>query len=134
MEKRNGCSKSIQYIKEGNQIISKAETILDEFSRDIKYKYGKKDGTNFNYNLVDNNITTGLQPSERTLLESEITLQELTEALYRMKKGKTPGSNGFSVEFFRQFWSELGPFLFRAFVASLTQNQEFKSHREGIIK
>ena len=32
------------------------------------------------------------------------------------------------------FWTELAPFLHRAFKASLNQNQNFPSHREGVIK
>ena len=47
---------------------------------------------------------------------------------------KASGSNGFPVEFFHEFWSELGPFLYRVLVASIKHGQTILSHREGIIK
>ena len=50
-----------------------------------------------------------------------------------MKKGKTPGSSGFPVEFFRCFWSELGPFLYRAIKTSLAEGDGLRTHQEGII-
>ena len=58
-------------------------------------------------------------------------LSELTETLNSMKKGKTPGSNGFPVEFFRCFWVEIGPFLHRAIRSSL-KGQKLPTHREGV--
>ena len=134
LEKRNGCAKSITFIKHGNRILSNTESILQEFSRNLENKYSKTNEINVNEDLITKNISNTIKPDVRLSLESEITLQELTEALNKMKKGKTPGSNGFPAEFFRTFWSELGPFLHRAFIASLTQNQNFSSHREGIIK
>ena len=75
-----------------------------------------------------------MAPVDTERLESEISLDELTRAVHTMKKGKTPGSNGFPAEFFKVFWLELGPFLHRAFAASLLQNQRLPSHREGIVK
>ena len=50
-----------------------------------------------------------------------------------MKKGKTPGSNGFPVEFFRCFWLEIGPFLHRAITTTFEGEVGLPSHREGII-
>ena len=50
-----------------------------------------------------------------------------------MKKGKTPGSNVFPVEFFRCFWHELGPFLHRALKTSFKDGRGLPTHREGVI-
>ena len=47
--------------------------------------------------FVSRNITTAISHGDKVRLDSELTLQELTNALHRMKKGKTPGSNGFPV-------------------------------------
>ena len=47
-------------------------------------------------------------------------MEELPDALRSIKKGNTPESNGFPVDLLRAFWAELGPFLRRAFLASLT--------------
>ena len=50
-----------------------------------------------------------------------------------MKKGKTPGSNGFTSEFFKQFWSLLGAFLYRASHEGLNNKSLLLSHRESIV-
>ena len=134
LEKRNGCSKSIQYIKDGNRVLSKTKTILDEFSQHMGVRYRKQNNNEVSEEFISKNITSSLKTNDRSRLDTELTLHELTEALNGMKKGKTPGSNGFPVEFFKKFWLELGPFLLRAFIATFEQNQQLRSHREGIIK
>ena len=44
-----------------------------------------------------------LAVQEKTSLEGEITLDEASVALKNMKNNKSPGSEGFTVEFFK-FW------------------------------
>ena len=100
----------------------------------MENKYSNKNQIEASEQCIAESIGTTLGTDDRSQLESEITLLELTEALNMMKKGKSPGSNGFPFEFFRMFWPELGLFLHRAFNESLTQNQNLRSHREGIIK
>lgn len=134
LEKRNNNIKNIQYIVKGSRIISKTDTILKEFSDSLETKYKARSDIEVNKELISRNIATSITSSAKARLDKEMTLQELTDALHAMKKGKTPGSNGFPVEFFREFWSHLGPFLHRAFTASLKQNKNLNSHREGIIK
>ena len=47
-------------------------------------------------------------------LEGEISLPELTSALKRMKNNKSPGSDGFTADFFKFFWIDVGKFVFRS--------------------
>ena len=84
--------------------------------------------------LKSENIKTKIAENDKIRLETKLTIRELTEALNGMKKGKTPESNGFPVEFCRKFWTELGLFLHRAFIKSLSQKETLIAHREGIIK
>ena len=48
--------------------------------------------------MVENIPTLTLQ--EKLLLEGEITLDEASLALKNMKNNKSPGSDGFTVDFF----------------------------------
>ena len=50
-----------------------------------------------------------------------------------MKKGKTPGSNRFSVDFFRSFWKPIGILLYRAFQHCYSEGTILPTHRESII-
>jgi hypothetical protein len=45
-----------------------------------------------------------LSRTESESLEGEITLEEASNTLYKMKSNKSPGFDGFSAEFFKMFW------------------------------
>ena len=112
--------------------MSNTKTIINEFSSHMEAKYSKNIHNETDEEIISSNVRTTLTSNERLLLDSGITLDELFEALHGMKKGKTPGSNGFPVEFFKTFWNELGPFLLRAVNESLTHNVPLPSHRESL--
>jgi len=62
----------------------------------------------------DNAVKDGItHPSdmEREEVESEISYDELNEAVRSMKNKKSPGSDGFPVEFFQFFWKDLGKLI-----------------------
>ena len=52
--------------------------------------------------LVEDIPTLTVQ--EKTSLEEKITLDEASIALKNMKNNKSPGSDGFTIEFFKFFW------------------------------
>ena len=54
------------------------------------------------------------------LLEGEITINELDEALSNMKNNKTPGLDGFPTDFFKVFLQKLKFFVLRALNESYT--------------
>ena len=62
--------------------------------------------------MVANMPTLTLQ--EKTSLEGEITLSEASSALKNMKNNKSPGSDGFTAEFFKFFWLQLGAFVVKS--------------------
>ena len=47
-------------------------------------------------------------------LEGFLTLPEALKSLKQMKNNKTPGIDGFTVEFYKYFWSNLGVYLVRS--------------------
>jgi hypothetical protein len=47
-------------------------------------------------------------------LEGEITMSELSYGLKNMKNNKTPGPDGFTVEFYKTFWVDISGFLLRS--------------------
>ena len=133
LEKRNSVRKHIQYLQVNNEVITKTDKIIDKFTQNLQKKYSDDLAAVADETLISNYLTNVLSHDESVRLDKVITLQDLTIALNSMKKGKTPGSNGFPVEFFRTFWPEISPFLYRAFMTSLNYEHELPSHREGII-
>ena len=55
-----------------------------------------------------------LTDEQRELCEGNLTFNECTESLKSMKNGKSPGSDGYTVDFYKIFWKYIGPFLFRS--------------------
>uniref|UniRef100_A0A3Q3ERM5 Reverse transcriptase domain-containing protein n=1 Tax=Labrus bergylta TaxID=56723 RepID=A0A3Q3ERM5_9LABR len=49
-----------------------------------------------------------LSVEERSLLEGELSLEELTAAVTQMATGRAPGIDGLSTDFFKRFWNILG--------------------------
>ena len=55
---------------------------------------------NFEVENFSNKIDKKLIEDEASDLEGEITMHEINNCLRNMKNNKSPGSDGFSVEFF----------------------------------
>ena len=134
LEKRNAMRKTVTVLKDGEQKITRNSSILKTFTNNLSKKYNKVDAMpQLVSKYISENITNTLSSNERSLLDEPLSFQELTEALQKMKKGKSPGSNGYTSCFFKCFWNQIGPFMFRAFVFSSNLGKTILSHREGII-
>lgn len=55
-----------------------------------------------------------LSDEKRDMCEGNFSFDECSLALKNMTNGKSPGSDGFTVEFYKFFWKDIGPFLFRS--------------------
>jgi hypothetical protein len=51
-------------------------------------------------------------------LEGNLSFKECGEPLKLMKNGKSPGLDGFTVDFYKFFWNDIGAFVFQIFRAS----------------
>ena len=58
-------------------------------------------------------IEKHLSASQQQSCEGFLSLQELTDSVKGLNLGKSPGSDGLSVEFYLHFWEILGPLLLR---------------------
>ena len=55
-----------------------------------------------------------LNENEKDALEGYLTLNEIASSLKNMKNGKSPGTDGMTVDFFKFFWKNLGHFVLRS--------------------
>ena len=60
-------------------------------------------------------------------------MTELSESLDNMKHGKSPGPDGFTVEFFKCFWPELSHFLLRSINTAFKTGSMLKNRKMGHI-
>lgn len=66
-------------------------------------------------------------------LEGEITYSELLSALKKMKNCKSPGNDGFTSEFFKFFWSDIGVFILRSLNYAYKSGSLSVTQKQGII-
>lgn len=67
------------------------------------------------------------------ILDSPITLEEVTEAFTVMQSGKSPGPDGYPVEFFKRFSEKLTPRLLRMYTEILESGDLSKILHEAQI-
>ena len=83
-------------------------------------------------NLIGEN-SCKLDNEESSRLEGEITYEELANALKNMKNSKSPGMDGFTAEFFKFFWVDLGKFILRSVNYAYKNDSLSVTQNQGII-
>ena len=63
-----------------------------------------------------------------------LTESECLQALKGMKSGKTPGSDGLPIKFYKVFWNEISDCLLNTINYSYTEEKFSISQRRGIVK
>ena len=82
--------------------------------------------------LLDN-LQSALSPQEADLCEGSLSVDEALVALKGMAKRKTPGSDGFPMEFYVQFWDILGEDLVNVLNRAYSAGVLTTSQRRGLI-
>ena len=113
LETRNFTEKFIPCLRTGNGLVSDQKDILRETATHFRglFSAGEKDITNTMAEFLEEAIgdVTQLSESESHTLEREITYEEVTYYIQKkLKTGKSPGSTGFTNEFYKAFWPQVG--------------------------
>ena len=109
--------------------------ILNEIKLFYKNIYNSKSPEN-NQNTIDfitQNIHTTLNNDQKICLDEDLTESEITSVIKNMKRNKSPGSDGFTIEFYQFFWSDIKQHLIRAYNHAFQVNKLSISQRRGII-
>ena len=56
-----------------------------------------------------------LNELDSTSCEGEITIEECTNAIFKMKLNRSPGLDGLNVEFYRHFWNDIKSLIVSVF-------------------
>ena len=67
----------------------------------------------------------------KTVLDKPLQLQEISDSIQKMQNGKTPGPDGYPMEFYKKFSSQLAPILL--FSHSLSQSNLPQSLTEASL-
>ena len=133
LEKRNYTNKRITKLTnhDETQITDKIE-ILNAVKSFYEKLYEKREVENIEINELVSNIPK-IEQNRAQQLEGKLTLEELSFSLKNMPNGKSPGSDGFSAEFFKMFWQRLGPLVLRSLNEGFAKGELSNSQKEGVI-
>ena len=133
LEKRNYVSKNINFLEtnEGN-IIYENEEIVCETKKYYENLYEEREVQNVNLETLINNPVK-LSDNEKEKLEGLLSYTEIQSSLKEMKNNKSPGSDGFTCEFFKFFFVDLGYFLLRSINFGFVNGLLSITQRQGVI-
>ena len=133
LEKRNYINKSMNKLINTKGIeITDQNDIMGEVTEFYQKLYEEKPVENCKIPQIVKNLTI-LSDEQSHSLEGEITLEEAGCALKNMKNFKSPGTDGFTVEFFKFFWSKLGWLIIRSLNEGFRTGELSSTQKEGII-
>ena len=71
--------------------------------------------------------------NKKTSLDGNLSFKECGESLKLMKNVKSPGSDGFTVDFYRFFWKDIGAFVFWSLYFSYETGHFSQFQTQGVI-
>jgi len=110
LEKTRQTKKAINelYDKNGKSTTDQNEIMEIEVDYYKKlYKSTNPDNDKLKKYIENTKVHNKLSNNESEKCEGEITIEECTNAIFKMKLNKAPGLDGLSVEFYRKFWNNL---------------------------
>ena len=137
LENRNFISKTMtKLINEKGEEIEDVKEIVSETKHFYENLYSSREDKiqkeDLNTLIKDKNIPK-LSYQEQRVIEGKISYKEALNALKKMSNNKSPGTSGYTVEFFKFFWVNLGHFLVRSINYSYIHKQLSNTQKQGLI-
>ena len=136
LEKKNYTKKTITElhgedgttIKNEGQILYSIEKYYSELCKTVN-NLEQKDF----YSFIEPLTISKLTIEDREKMEGHLSLEECRKALDTFEGDKTPGEDGFTVEFYKTFFDLIGQDLVASFNAAYEVNELSISQRRGIV-
>lgn len=120
-------------IKNGKSVKEKNE-ILKEVKEFYLNLFQEKGVIEEDKDFLLNQIKVKLKDDDRKMCDSKITEEEIDEAIDQLSKGKSPGLDGLSSEFYKAFKNILTPILYEIYCVIFKKEQLCESMKKGMIK
>ena len=138
LEKRNYNTKNIKsLITSENTEISKLSEIIQEKKKFYENLYDSKllkNQTNdfLNQLEIDKEIPK-LNEVEKNICDEFLTIQECGKALSLLPNNKSPGSDGYTTNFYKFFWPDIKNIVFDSFIYSFEHDNLSQNQKLGIL-
>ncbi len=139
LEKKNAIDKLITQLElSDGTLISDPKAILEEEKRFYVNLYSdtdQKDAAIWQ-EAIESFTSDGVTPlsdANKDICEGLITEKECVECLREMKRGKSPGSDGFTVEFYQFFWQHIKDLVVESINYGYNNGELSVDQKRGII-
>ena len=133
LENRNFVSKRMSFIEtDNNDILFEQEDLIRETKQFYQSLYSKKETDNVDLDTIIVQPTK-LDDVEKQSLEGLISYHEAVAVLKNMKNNKSPGNSGFTNEFYKFFFVDIGNFLVRSINYGFLNKKLSITQRQGVI-
>jgi len=133
LERSRQGRKSITTLNVNGKRITSIEDILKCEVEFYKNLYEYKSTLNPDQYLDKVNLEAKLTEQEANLCEGPITLEECLEAVNGMKSNKSPGLDGLTAEFYKQFWPHISSLVYESFLESQTNGELSRSQKQCVF-
>ena len=142
MEKKNYNKKDISELKRSDgKIVVNDQDIMTDIQTSYENLYSSNIDQLLNIDRSSNAFIdfgrdlqfAKLSDEEKSNLHGEITLEEYEKILNTFQNGKSPGGDGYTAEFYKQFFSLLGQDLVNSLNAAFDIGEMSVSQRKGVI-
>ncbi len=132
LEKTNCIKKNIKKLKHNGKEILNQEMILKTIENYYTALY-KEDKIEIEHNLFEQPQIPKLDLFEKNKCEGLVSLDECSNILVKIAKNKTPGNDGLPIEFYIEFWQEVGQTMIDSFNHSFHKGSLTTSQRQAVI-
>jgi hypothetical protein len=136
LEKTRQTKKAINelYDKNGKSTTDQKELMEIEVDYYKKlYKSINPDNDKLKKYIENTKVHNKLSNNESEKYEGEITIEECTNAIFKMKLNKAPGLDGLSVKFYGKFWNSLKKLVTKVFNFNYEKGHLSNSQKIGAI-
>ena len=135
LERKNYVEKTIKQLKiDNDSITTDQKEILKEIQTYYSnlFKSRNIDETQIP-SIIDDKIIRKLDDNTSKQLEGKLTAEEISYAIKNMKNNKSPGIDGFPVEFFKIFWGRIKFVVLRALNEGYKKGEMSETRKYAVI-
>ena len=103
-----------------------------QFYKDL-YSSNNIDDTNINSMLNNTVFETTLSKDDADICDGQISLDEITKAIFNMKHNKSPGLSGISIEFYQTFWNKIKYLVLNSMNEGSIKGEQSPLQKQGVI-
>ncbi|PIK62474.1 pol-like protein [Apostichopus japonicus] len=122
-----------QILTDEGAIINDQDDIIHEQSRFYRTLYTAEPSVSIQSEVLLSQLSKTLSEPDSQSCEGDISATELQKSLFDMESSKSPGLDGLTVEFYKEFWDVLGEVLFKLTKEIYKTNEMCNSMKTGLI-